>query len=128
MAGSELCDDARTVGCKDSVSAVFASPGSLGLGFGFADAAEPNNSEQVLVEDGRPVRVTVTEVRPGSQGEALGLEQGLVLTHVAGAEVAGVGFARVDAALGRAVSGGRPLELRLRRPPLDLTGVRLVDS
>ena len=76
----------------------------------------------------RPVRVTLTEVRPGSQAEALGLSTGPVLTHVAGIAVGGLGFARVDAALGRAAGGERPLELRLMRPPLDLTGVRLVQG
>ena len=45
------------------------------------------------------------------------LAPGLVLTHVAGAAVGGLGSAEVDTALGRAVGeGARPLELRFERP------------
>ena len=74
------------------------------------------------------VAVTITEVRLGTQAaERPQLEPGLRLTHVAGAAIGGLGFAAVDAALGRAVGGAaRPLELRFLRPPLDLTGVRVV--
>ena len=125
-----LCDDARTTGYADAdgVTAVFDAPGPLGLGFGFADAADPATRERRLVEDGRPVAVTITEVRPGTQAAGRPqLEPGLRLTHVAGAPIGGLGFAAVDAALGRAVGGAaRPLELRFLRPPLDLTRVRVV--
>ena len=44
--GSELCDDARTGGCVDVVSASLTTPGPLGMGFGFTDAADPANQER----------------------------------------------------------------------------------
>ena len=126
--GLRLCDDAAvSTGCQDHVSAAFEQSGAIGIGFGFADAAQPSNQMQSQVQDGRPVCVTVTEIRPGSQAEDhKQIEPGMVLTHIAGASVSGLGFSDVDKMLVQAIGAiERPLELKFERPAVDLTGVRL---
>ena len=129
-----LCDEARTTGCPDAVSASFEGEGSLGLVFGFADAADPNNVgglTEVQVEDGRSVVVTASEVRPGTQAAELSSAQlsalatrGMVLTHVGGVAIGGLGFDAVDDTLLRAVGGERPLKLWFGRPGPDLSNER----
>ena len=97
-----------------------AEPGTLGCGFAFADAADAANRDASAIQDGRPVVATVNELRANTQAAtqpelALGLE----LTHVAGADIGGLGFHELDAALARAsLDAGRPVELRFKRPTL----------
>jgi hypothetical protein len=135
-----LCDDARTPGgCPDAVSASFEAEGPLGLGFGFADAADPSNIgglTEAQVEDGRPVVVTANEVRPGThaaeimssaQLNALATRD-MVLTHVGGVAIGGLGFEAVDDALMRAVGRERPLKLWFARPGPDLSDEREQES
>ena len=125
-----LCEDAQTSdGCAGRVSVTLTAPGPLGLGFGFGDAADPENVDASAVGDGRPVRVSVTEVRRGSQAEAHPrLVVGLVLTRVAGVSIGGMSLAEADEVLGRAVGGARPLALGFEQRPLDLTRLRLAPS
>ena len=114
-----LCADARTAhGCADVVVVRFAEPGTLGCGFAFADAADAANRDASAIQDGRPVLASVNELRPGTQAAAHPqLALGLELTHVAGADVGGLGFDELDAALARAsLDAGRPVELRFKRP------------
>lgn len=123
-AAARPCPDAAgSGGCPDLVTVSFADPGTFGCGFAFGCASDPAEADPVKIQDGRPVAAVVAEVRPGTQaGDHPGLVPGLVLTHVAGTAVRGLGFADLDAVLAEAVLGeARPVEMRLARPTVNFT-------
>lgn len=118
------CPDAPADGgCPDLLTVLFTRPGSFGCGFAFRDAENPNEGDPEKIQDGRPVMAVVSKVHPSTQAEDHPrLVPGLVLTHVVGTTVEGLGFTDLDAVLaGAVVSAVRPVELRFERLAVDLT-------
>jgi len=125
---TKLCPDATRRatdgdGCPDHVTVSFAEHGSFGCGFAFRDESNPDEIDPAKIRDGRPVVAAVSEVRTNAQaGDHPRLVPGLVLTHVGGLAVGGLGFPELDAVLAESVVGvERPVEMRFTRPVVDFT-------
>ena len=118
-----LCPDATGDGCPDHVTVSFAERGSFGCGFAFRDESNVDEIDPAKIRDGRPVVAAVSEVRTDAQaGDHPRLVPGLVLTHVGGLAVGGLGFPDLDAVLAEAAVGvERPVEMRFTRPVVDFT-------